>query len=372
MSTGSVDDERAWAAEKREFVADRRDWSADERDTIAAARDRIADVREAELDEWERRLQARAEQLGLAADPAEDADRDAARAARGQAGEHRDEAQAERDAAAAARDESAKRRQAEAPPARLAMAFAEIAAQLYDADDSDEVLLRIAQAAVTTVAGCRMASVTLAEGSGYRTAASTDPAATAVDQAQYRTQEGPCLDAIDAPVVSAPSFPDQRWPALAALPTEFGVQSALSYQLTTASGPEVAGDGGSLNSYGVTSAAFDDSAREIGLILAAHASLALRAVGERTTLRRLDSDLQQLLLTRDVIGQAKGILMERLKITPEDAFDLLRRSSQRLNVKLREVARGLADTGELVEVGTDHRAGRPAAGAADAPATGDD
>jgi len=74
--------------------------------------------------------------------------------------------------------------------------------------------------------------------------------------------------------------------------------------------------------------------------------LALAAF-ERSNLQSLGSDLQQILLSRDVIGQAKGILMERLKITPEDAFDLLRRSSQNLNVKLRDVARGLAETGEF-------------------------
>jgi AmiR/NasT family two-component response regulator len=81
--------------------------------------------------------------------------------------------------------------------------------------------------------------------------------------------------------------------------------------------------------------------------LAAHASMAARAVDERSTLQSLGRDLQQVLLSRDVIGQAKGILLERLKITPEDAFDLLRRSSQHLNLKLRDVARGLAETGEL-------------------------
>jgi AmiR/NasT family two-component response regulator len=81
--------------------------------------------------------------------------------------------------------------------------------------------------------------------------------------------------------------------------------------------------------------------------LAAHASVAARAVDERSTLQSFERDLQQALLSRDVIGQAKGILMERLKCTPEDAFDLLRRSSQRLNVKLRDVARGLAESGEI-------------------------
>jgi AmiR/NasT family two-component response regulator len=74
--------------------------------------------------------------------------------------------------------------------------------------------------------------------------------------------------------------------------------------------------------------------------------MAARAVDERS-LQSLGRDLQQVLLSRDVIGQAKGILMERLNITPEDAFDLLRRSSQNLNLKLRDVARGLTETGEL-------------------------
>jgi hypothetical protein len=227
------------------------------------------------------------------------------------------------------------------------MVFADLAEQLYAADSFDDVLSRIADAAVATIAGCRMASVTLCERSEYRTAASTDPAATAVDQAQYRSHEGPCLDAVDAPMVYAQSFPDERWPTLASQPTKSGVQSALSYSLAAASSGPADSGGGSLNSYGVIPHAFNDTAQEIGLILAAHASVAARVVNERSTLQSLGRDLQQVLLSRDVIGQAKGILMERLKITPEDAFDLLRRSSQHLQVKLRDVARGLAESGEF-------------------------
>jgi hypothetical protein len=348
VSTGSGGDERVWFADKRDFVADRRDEVADERDRVAEARDRTADAREAELDERERHLDARAAELVVSAEGTDVfASRAEAGAARSQARQNRDEAQAERTIAAAEREESTKRRQADAPPTRLAMVFADLAEQLYDADSVDDVLLRIAEAAVSTVAGCRMASVTLSERNGYRTAASTDSAATSVDQAQYQAHEGPCLDAVDAPMVYAQSFPDERWPTLASRPTESGVQSVLSYRLATASsGAADLGDG-SLNSYGVTPYAFNDTAQEIGLILAAHASVAARAVDERSTLRNLGRDLQQALLSREVIGQAKGILMERLKVTPEDAFDLLRRSSQRLNIKLREVARGLAETGEL-------------------------
>ena len=349
MSTGSGDAERVWAAEKREFVADRRDELADERDTVADTRDRTANNREAALDTRERQLDARAAELGVPSEEAEvSAQRAEGRAGRSQAQQNRDKAETERTVAAGDRDESAKRRQADAPPTRLAMAFAEIAERLYDADSFDQVLLRIAETAASTIAGCRMASVTVSERSGYETVASTDPAATAVDQAQYQLNEGPCLDAVNIPMVYAESFPDERWPALGALPTESGVESTLSYSLAMISGSTDSG-GGSLNCYGGSPDAFNDTAQEIGLILAAHSSVAARAVHERSTLESLGRDLQEALLSRDVIGQAKGILMERLKIAPEDAFDLLRRSSQNLNAKLRDVASCLAKTGAFQE-----------------------
>ena len=246
MSTGSGDEERAWAADKRDFVADRRDEVADERDRLADNRDRTVDDREAELDRWERLLDARAAELGVSAEETGDsASRAEARAARSEARQNRQKAQAERTTADADREQSTKRRQADAPPMRLAIVFAEIAEQLYDADSFDDVLLRIAEAAVSTIAGCRMASVTLTEQSGYRTAASTDSAAVAVDQAQYQAHEGPCLDAVDAPMVHAQSFPDERWPRLASRPTESGVQSALSYRLAAASSRTTDSGGGS-------------------------------------------------------------------------------------------------------------------------------
>jgi AmiR/NasT family two-component response regulator len=66
--------------------------------------------------------------------------------------------------------------------------------------------------------------------------------------------------------------------------------------------------------------------------------------------RRLDN-LQDALVTREVIGQAQGILMERERITPDQAFAVLRRASQHLNVKLRVVAQALVDTGERPQTG---------------------
>jgi hypothetical protein len=197
------------------------------------------------------------------------------------------------------------------------------------------------EVAVATVAGCSYASVTLEADEGYRTAASTHPVARAADQTQYRAAEGPSLEAVTTALVSAPSFPDERWPRLATQPIDAGVQSAVAYRLPASRG----GDGGSLTTYGTTPGSFDDAAEQIGFILAAHASLAARAVGERGALETLGAQLQEALFARDVIGQAKGILMERHRITPEEAFDILRDSSRQLNVKLREVARKLTGTG---------------------------
>jgi len=106
--------------------------------------------------------------------PAAFSERDRARDARTQAGLERQRHSVNRDAAADARDEAAERRQHARPTTELALAFAEIATHLYGAHGFDDVLTRIVSAAVSTVRGCDMASVTLREDTGYRTPASTD------------------------------------------------------------------------------------------------------------------------------------------------------------------------------------------------------
>jgi hypothetical protein len=190
-----------------------------------------------------------------------------------------------------------------------------------------------------------MASVTLGDGGSYQTAATTDSTASVVDQAQYDAQEGPSLDAVDTPIVYAQSFPDTRWPTLASRPADLGAHSAASFRLAAVN-TATPGAGGSLNTYGSEPDAFSDEAQQIGLILAAHASVAVGAVRERDALQDLAENLNRALLSRDVIGQAKGILMERLNLSPEEAFDVLRRSSNRLNEKLHTLALRVAEPGE--------------------------
>jgi ANTAR domain len=125
------------------------------------------------------------------------------------------------------------------------------------------------------------------------------------------------------------------------------VQSVVSYRLAPSCPVPPGSLAGSLNVYASAPDAFDTEAQETGLVVAAHASVAAGAVRQREDLEEMSHHLNQALSTRDVIGQAKGILMERLRIPPEDAFDALRRASQHLNVKLREVALNLVDTGEF-------------------------
>ncbi len=352
MAEQVPDDESLWAAEKRDFVADHRDELAAERDAAADARELTADARESALDERERLLDLRASGLAVAPDATERAERAGASAARELARHGREQAHEDRDLAAGARDAAADLRLEARPTKRLAATFAAIAENLYGADSYEAVLRRIVQAAVETVAGCETASVTLFERGAYRTAASTAESASAVDRAQYVAGEGPCLDAVEAPVVYVRAFPDLRWPTLGSRPVELGVCAAASYRLASAGSPRVADPArtattGSLNIYGSTPDAFSAEAQQIGLILAAHASLAAAVVRERSHLHDQTQQLGEALISRDVIGQAKGILMERLKLTPEQAFDALRHSSKRLNEKLRTVASTLAETGEF-------------------------
>jgi ANTAR domain-containing protein len=109
----------------------------------------------------------------------------------------------------------------------------------------------------------------------------------------------------------------------------------LSFQLY------VVGDNlGALNLYSREPAAFDDESEHVGLLFASHATVAMAGAQRNEQLNRA-------LGTRDLIGQAKGILMERHKLTAEQAFMLLVRASQASHMKLRDIAEQLTTMGEL-------------------------
>ncbi|HWC79623.1 MAG TPA: GAF and ANTAR domain-containing protein [Pseudonocardiaceae bacterium] len=205
-------------------------------------------------------------------------------------------------------------------------------------------LQQIVDAAALVVTGAELVSVTvLAPNGAFYTPVENDPVAIQLDQVQYSSGRGPCLDAArpEGPgyVRSDNLATETRWPQFAAAASEQGYGAILSTALLPAAG---AGSlSGALNIYSSRPHGLTRADRHAALLLATHGSLALAHAhsAELSDLRQ--TQLTRAIDTRDVIGQAKGILMNRQGITADEAFDLLRRTSQDLNVKLVVLARAL-------------------------------
>jgi hypothetical protein len=163
-----------------------------------------------------------------------------------------------------------------------------------------------------------------------------------VDQLQIDADEGPCLDASrrDDTFCADDLLDDDRWPAFGPVAVAAGIRSVLAYSLS-ARRPSA------LNLYSGLPTAFGVIDRAQGLLFATLARHALDSAEERVAGEARERNLAEALRTRELIGQAQGILMERERITADQAFAVLRRASQHMNVKLREVAESLVETGQL-------------------------
>ncbi len=168
-----------------------------------------------------------------------------------------------------------------------------------------------------------------------------------IDRAQIAADRGPAIEAarngvtIEVADIVAPG-PFAPFPELVAAAAEVGIASILSVPVSD--GRSVAG---AINLYGATPGAFGPDDREISQVLGILASIRLRTSYAFESASAEVDQLRVALASRDVIGQAKGILMVSHKVGPDEAFDLLRRSSQETNTKLRAVAEVVAETGEL-------------------------
>jgi hypothetical protein len=227
----------------------------------------------------------------------------------------------------------------------LAEQFSELTARLLDAKTVGEVLEQVVGVTGRLVRGADLVSVTLRSPEGrFFTPAETDPVATELDQAQYDTGEGPCVEASrkEGPghVRSEDLAAEPAWPRFGPRAAGYGFTAVLSTALQPFDLP--AGQGGALNIYSRRAAVLDERARDSALLLATHASLALSGVTARSRAELQAEHLRRAIESRDIIGQAKGILMQRRGIDADEAFDLLRRTSQDLNVKLAELAHTLA------------------------------
>ena len=227
----------------------------------------------------------------------------------------------------------------------LARQFAELTTSLLTAPTVEDVLRRVLEATTLMVPAADLASFTLIGPDGqFHTPAETGEVAIELDRLQYRFGEGPCVESADpaGPAVAiAPDLADEpRWPRWAPGAVELGVGSVLSTALIP--GPPTGRSAGALNVYGRSPNGLDEADRDVLLLLATHASLAIARTDAVTRAELQAAHLRTAIDSRDVIGQAKGIIMARRGITADEAFDVLRRTSQDLNVKLAELAETLA------------------------------
>ncbi|MEU8233153.1 GAF and ANTAR domain-containing protein [Actinoplanes sp. NPDC048967] len=224
------------------------------------------------------------------------------------------------------------------PRTDLAVTLSRLARSLQDNDNADDTLRAIVYAAVDTIPGAHYAALSVVQRRReVRTEAGTDELVYLVDQAQYETGQGPCLDAVyqQRTVRLSDMSTEQRWPEFTGRAQELGVRSMLSFQLF------VQHDNlGALNLYSRQLDAFDGDSEHIGLLFATHAAVAMSGAQQQ-------DHLNKALAARDAIGQAKGILMERHRLTADQAFSVLARASQESNIRLVEVARALNETGQL-------------------------
>ena len=204
--------------------------------------------------------------------------------------------------------------------------------------DAAAVMEVIVSTAVAMVPGAEEASISLTQGRRrVVSAVATGELPRRFDDLQEETRQGPLhgrhVRARDHPRRRPPL--GRRWPELARRIPEFGVASTMCFQAF------VAGDDlGTLNLLARRPGAFTDVSERVGLLFASHAAVAV-AQAQKVT------HLNTALASRDVIGQAKGILMERYKITATQAFALLVRVSMDTNRRVHEVAEYLTDTGAL-------------------------
>lgn len=207
------------------------------------------------------------------------------------------------------------------------------------------VVERVVRTACQVVPGADVVSVVLRSPDGrFETVASNHSAAEGADRVQDEEGEGPSVTAVERSGVGSALArdlaDDDTWPRFGArVADELGLHSALSAGMFPGGEPPRFG---ALNFYSRKSGAFGADDKDRALVLAAHAATAISAVQAQTAAELREAQLTEALQSRDVIGQAKGILMERRGLDAQEAFEVLRRTSQNMNVKLREVAETLA------------------------------
>jgi GAF domain-containing protein len=203
---------------------------------------------------------------------------------------------------------------------------------------------RVASLACRTLPPCDLASVTMVNDGRPSTPVQTDPLAADLDSVQYRSRRGPCLEAYQVGKIVREKISEnaERWPEFSTVAKRAGVQSVLAVPLVANEQPL-----GALNLYSKSPAGYDEIAEETALLFSQQAAVACANAEVYWRTFTLTEHLREALESRDVIGQAKGILMARRNCTADAAFQALRQASQHRNIKLREIAEHVVYLGDL-------------------------
>ncbi|MHA7650792.1 ANTAR domain-containing protein [Mycobacterium sp. ML4] len=222
-----------------------------------------------------------------------------------------------------------------ADPATVFAALAEI---IYQGSDATQMYAAICVAATLVVPGCDHASLLVKRGDRYITVGASSRLAHRIDDLERRSGDGPCIDAIEeeTPQIEPDLTKPNQWPHFAArLLEETPVRGVMGFRLLIDKRKAAA-----LNLFSETPDQFDTEAAGRAAVLASFASVAINAIahGEDAT------SLRRGLLSNREIGKAVGMLMMLNNMNEDDAFDLLRRHSQSLNIKLADVARKVIES----------------------------
>jgi transcriptional regulator with GAF, ATPase, and Fis domain len=230
------------------------------------------------------------------------------------------------------------------PTPSLIEAFSEIAQHVQASEDPEDSMERITRTAVDAIHGCDSASLSLLTPDGATTRAATDQLARDGDQIQYELGEGPCLDAaMQERWVYVPNVrEDPRWPASSIrLADEVSVGSMISCRLTLDAAPNHTLGG--MNLYSTVEDGFTGEDQMLAILLASLGAVVVDASQQQAHLRTA-------MESRQVIGEAVGIIRAQSRqISSDEAFAMLAKASQRMNLKLRDLARRITEGDQAAE-----------------------
>jgi len=224
--------------------------------------------------------------------------------------------------------------------------LARAARELHTAPNETELLQLAVDLAVNIINGGDHAGICIVQGREFSTPVASDDVVRRGDALQYQLDEGPCLDAVRSQdtVISPNLREEARWPewtprAMSVL----GIKAMMSLWLYTSVNPHGGDSYGALNLYSDSIDPFGPNEYAIAQALAAQISVALAA-------HREIRGRGVAMTSRTIIGQAEGILMERLGIDADQAFAYLRRVSQSENRKLIMICSEIVKTRRLPQL----------------------